>query len=79
MLISPAQSRAARGLLNWTLADLAGAASLGLSTVKNFESGLRVTTQANQNAIHRAFLEAGIEFIPARGGKGAGARLTADS
>ncbi|MGM4892318.1 transcriptional regulator [Tardiphaga sp. 839_C3_N1_4] len=78
MPISPAQSRAARGLLNWTLADIAQAASLGLSTVKNFESGLRATTPANLNTIYRAYVDAGVEFIAARNGKGVGVRLAAD-
>jgi transcriptional regulator with XRE-family HTH domain len=75
MTILPQQSRAARGLLNWTLADLAVAASLGLSTVKNFENSLRDTTPANLIAIRRALEDAGVEFIPAKNGKGVGVRL----
>jgi transcriptional regulator with XRE-family HTH domain len=75
MTILPKQSRAARGLLNWTLADLSGAASLGLSTVKNFENALRDTTPANLLAIRRALEDAGVEFIPAKNGKGVGVRL----
>lgn len=75
MTITPQQSRAARGLLNWTLADLAEAASLGLSTAKNFENALRDTTAANLIAMRRALEDAGIEFIPAKGGKGVGVRL----
>jgi transcriptional regulator with XRE-family HTH domain len=73
--IAPRQSRAARGLLNWTLADLAKAAMLGLSTVKTFESELRAITPANHNAIRRALEDAGIEFIPAKNGKGVGVRI----
>jgi transcriptional regulator with XRE-family HTH domain len=76
MIILPKQSRAARGLLNWTLADLAGASSLGLSTVKNFENALRDTTPANSIAIRRALEDAGVEFIPAKNGKGVGVRLS---
>jgi transcriptional regulator with XRE-family HTH domain len=75
MPILSQQSRAARGLLDWTQADLANAATLGLATIKNFESGRRETTLANQNAIRRALEDAGIEFIAARGGKGVGVRL----
>jgi hypothetical protein len=75
MPILPQQSRGARGLLDWTQADLAKAASLGLSTVKNFESAARDTTSANQNAIRRALEEAGIDFISAKNGKGVGVRL----
>jgi transcriptional regulator with XRE-family HTH domain len=76
--ILPKQSRAARGLLNWTLVDLANASSLGLSTIKNFENAIRDTTPANLIAIRRALEDAGIEFIPAKGGKGVGVRLRED-
>ena len=31
-------SRAARGLLNWKLSDLAAASAIGLSTLKHFET-----------------------------------------
>ena len=75
MTILPKQSRAARGLLNWTLADLADASSLSLSTVKNFENSLRDTTSANLIAIRRALEDSGVEFIPAKSGKGVGVRL----
>jgi transcriptional regulator with XRE-family HTH domain len=75
MTILPKQSRAARGLMNWTLADLADASSLSLSTVKNFENSLRDTTPANLIAIRRALEVAGVEFIPAKSGKGVGVRL----
>ncbi|WP_340672504.1 helix-turn-helix transcriptional regulator [Bradyrhizobium ottawaense] len=75
MSILPRQSRAARELLGWTQADLAGAATLGLATIKNFESERRETTLANLKAIQRALEEAGVELIPARGGKGVGVRL----
>lgn len=37
--ISPAQSRAARALLNWSEADLAGKLGLGEDFVRDFESG----------------------------------------
>jgi hypothetical protein len=75
MSILPQQSRAARGLLDWTPADLADASSLGLSTVKNFEGSLRDTTTANLIAIRRSLEDAGVEFIPAKNGKGVGVRL----
>jgi transcriptional regulator with XRE-family HTH domain len=78
MAIIPQQSRGARGLLDWTQDDLAKAATLGLSTVKNFESDRRETTPANLNAIRRALEEAGVEFIPAKSGKGVGVRLRED-
>lgn len=78
MSVLPRQSRAARELLGWTQADLAEAATLGLATVKNFESERRETTAANLKAIQRALEEAGVELIPAKGGKGVGVRLRED-
>jgi transcriptional regulator with XRE-family HTH domain len=75
MPILPKQSIAARGLLGWTQADLAEAAKVGLSTVKNFESELRVTKPENLSTLHSALERAGIEFIPARSGKGVGVRM----
>ncbi|WP_354059092.1 helix-turn-helix transcriptional regulator [Bradyrhizobium sp. RT6a] len=74
MSITPQQCRAARGLLDWTQSDLAKAAAVGLSTVKDFERGTRETDPANVAAMEAALERAGIEFLPARSGKGAGLR-----
>ena len=61
-MLTPAQSRAARGLLNWSQSDLAGAARVSLSTVRNFEKS-RWTPIANSLAAMREALEAaGAEF-----------------
>jgi hypothetical protein len=60
--ISSQQSRAARGLLDWKLADLAAASGLGLSTIKHFEVSVRRTTRANLMAIRDAFEQAGVIF-----------------
>jgi hypothetical protein len=60
--ISSQQSRAARGLLDWKLADLAEASGLGLSTIKHFEVSVRRTTPANLAAIRGAFEKAGVVF-----------------
>ena len=76
MSISPSQCRAARGLLDWTQAELASAAGVGLSTVKDFERGSRDTNPENVSAMMAALERAGIEFLPARNGKGAGLRNT---
>jgi transcriptional regulator with XRE-family HTH domain len=69
------QCRAGRGLLNWTQRELAEAAKVGLSTVQNYENELRATAPDNQAAIQGALEHAGIEFIPARNGKGVGVRM----
>jgi hypothetical protein len=62
MSITPQESRAARGLLNWNQTQLAQASLIGLSTVRNFEGELRETTVANLAAIRNAFEKAGIIF-----------------
>ncbi len=62
-MISPQQSRAARGWLAWTQPDLATQAQVGLSTVRDFETGTRSPILHNKQAIQRAFEQAGIEFL----------------
>jgi len=62
MSITPTESRAARAVLDWTLADLAKASLLGISTIKNFEAERRETTVANLAAIRNAFEKAGVIF-----------------
>jgi transcriptional regulator with XRE-family HTH domain len=73
MCISSQQSRGARGLLQWKLADLAEASGLGLSTVKHFEHSRRKITSDNLIAIRSAFAKAGIVFES--GGKSVGVKL----
>jgi transcriptional regulator with XRE-family HTH domain len=72
--MTPAQSRAARGLIEWSQSDLASRANLGLSTVRNFEKGRRIPTINNLAAIRQALESAGIIFIP-ENGEGPGVRL----
>lgn len=72
-MITPAQSRAARGLLNWSQVDLAEAAHLSESTIRDFEKGRRVPSHNNLVAIRASLERAGVEFIDENGG-GAGVR-----
>lgn len=74
-MIVPEQSRAARGLLDWSQDDLARAAHLGQSTVRDFEKGRRVPSHNNLQAIRLALEEAGVTFI-AEDTAGPGVRLT---
>ena len=78
MILSPAQSRAARGLVAWSQDQLANYAGVGNSTVRDFEKGRRVPSDGSLIAIVRALEKAGIEFIPAKNGKGDGVRMKED-
>lgn len=73
-MLTPAQSRAARALLDWSQDQLASASHLGLSTVRDFEKGRRVPSHNNLAAMVRALEDAGLQFIPENGG-GAGIRF----
>lgn len=76
-MISPSQSRAARGLIGWSQTRLGEAASLSLPTVKRFEAGVRgrVSLEAIET-IRAALQAAGIIFIPSNGNS-PGVRLAA--
>jgi len=60
--MSPEQCRAARGWLGWSQQDLAGKASVGLSTVKDFENGSRKPIANNLNALRTALEAAGVHL-----------------
>ncbi len=72
--LTPATSRAGRGLLDWTQRQLADAAGVGLSTVKGFENNSSTPMRNNLMAIRAALEMAGVVFIAENGG-GAGVRL----
>jgi transcriptional regulator with XRE-family HTH domain len=62
MTISPQQSRAARGLLDWSQTELGVRANLSESTIRDFEKGRRVPAINNLTAIRAALEAAGVEF-----------------
>lgn len=74
MSLTPAQCRAARGLVNWSQTRLAEEAGVSRATVTSFEAEKRVPIGNNLDAIRSALETAGVEFIPENGG-GAGVRL----
>jgi len=73
-MISPAQCRAARGLLDWKQSELAERAGVGVVTVRQFEASAHDPRRATLEVIRRAFESAGVEFIDENGG-GPGVRL----
>jgi transcriptional regulator with XRE-family HTH domain len=60
--LTPSQSRAARGLVEWSQAELAAKSHLSESTIRDFEKGRRLPTVNNLEAIRRALESAGVEF-----------------
>jgi transcriptional regulator with XRE-family HTH domain len=72
--ISPGQSKAARALLELTQGELAKAASLGLSTIVDFEKQRRQVSIDAIRGIRDALRTRGVEFIDENGG-GPGVRL----
>lgn len=62
-MITPAQSRAARGWLDWSQEELAKRATVSLSTVKDFERGRRTPIGNNLSAISQAFEAAGMQLL----------------
>jgi transcriptional regulator with XRE-family HTH domain len=74
MNITPAQSRAGRGLLDWSQTELGKRSNLSESTIRDFEKGRRVPTINNLAAIRTALESAGVIFV-AESGEGPGVRL----
>jgi hypothetical protein len=62
IMFTPAQSRGARGILEWTQERLSAEAGVGLSTVKDFEGGRRTPIGNNLTAMKTALERGGVEF-----------------
>lgn len=74
--ISPAQCRAARGLLNWSREQLAEASFVAIRTIVDFERGARQPRVATVASLGSTFETAGVAFIPESKIQGAGVRLS---
>ena len=77
-MIAPAQSRAARGLLGWSQAELAERSNLSESTLRNFEAGRSTPSINNLAAIERALKEVGV-VLDLEAGTGPGVRFKRES
>ena len=71
MKLLPEQCRAARGLLNWTQAELASYAGVSRSTVRDFEGERHELLPASMSLLIQTFENAGVMLI-APGQMGAG-------
>ncbi|WP_325053415.1 helix-turn-helix domain-containing protein [Sinorhizobium meliloti] len=63
LIMTPAQCRAARALLDWTQPHLAEAAGVSPSTLRDFESGKRIPIANNLAAIRAALETVGVTFL----------------
>lgn len=64
-MITSAQIRAARGLLDWSRRELAEKSGVGFSSLLRLESfaGIPSSNVKTLEALKKAFEEAGVEFI----------------
>jgi len=76
-MMTPAQCRAARGLLDWSQHQLAESAHVGNTTICNFESGKATPRTAKVDVMRRALKAGGVIFLDGDGG-GPGVRLRGD-
>lgn len=76
VVVTPAQLRAARGLLNWSVSQLAEATGLAMNTVRKAENArdFRSVYKPNAELLRKTLEDAGVLFIDADE-RGAGARL----
>jgi DNA-binding transcriptional regulator YiaG len=70
--MTPEQSRAARGWLGWSQAELARRASVSVGTVKSFESRHKTPLTNNLASMRRAIETAGIRLVFDESGAAAG-------
>jgi len=73
-MITPAQSRAGRALIDWSRDQLASASKVALRTIVDFERGAREPREVTKDAIRRALETAGVIFVD-ENGEGPGVRL----
>ena len=64
-MLTSAQCRAARGLLDWTQDALARSAGVSRSTVRDFEAGRHELHRGTQRQIVSAFEDAGVLLVAA--------------
>jgi transcriptional regulator with XRE-family HTH domain len=74
-MVTPAQLRAARGMLDWSRKDLSGKCGVPRSTIADYEAGRTVCMlSGNLAKIVEAFGRQGVIFIAGDGVNGSGVR-----
>lgn len=73
-VLTAAQCRAARALIDWSQAQLSQSASIDVNTIAEFENGAREADETTRRRLRAAMEAAGVMFIAENGG-GAGVRL----
>lgn len=76
--IIPAQIRAARSLVNWSQQQLAEAAQVAISSVRDIEGERRAADVGTVSNVRRALENEGVEFLPSTSQFGPGVRLVGD-
>ena len=74
LILTAAQCRAARALIEWSVADLSQSSKVDSKTVEAFELRYRAPSDSDKRRIRLALEDGGVIFIPENGG-GAGVRL----
>ena len=76
-MLTAAQIRAARALIDWSGPQLAAETGLSLPTIRRMESALGPgrSSAENVHAVQRALEQAGVIFISADASGGAGVRV----
>ena len=60
-MITPAQCRAARGLIEWSQLELAERAGVGIVTIRQLEAGKHAPRRATLEVVRRALEAVGVE------------------
>jgi DNA-binding XRE family transcriptional regulator len=75
-MLTPAQIRAARALLNWSQAQLAEASEVASQSIKNIERGVTDPRLSTAMAIKTSLEKAGVQFLePSDSATGPGVAL----
>lgn len=67
MTITTSQIRGARGILDWSQAELSKRTNISTTSIGNIESGNTQPRESTLQVIRKAFEDAGIEFLPDNG------------